>query len=635
MKNYKGKFFLFFLLISQNLLWAQQDSIYLLKGVEISADYRALYNHEGLKVESTDSVFLQNNLNLNMGELLSRLSPVFIKSYGGGSLASSSFRGGSANHTAVIWNGVNLQSPVNGMIDLSLIPTSLFQQISLQYGGNSASWGSGVIGGSLLLESKPVFNHKTKIKMYVGAGSFSQRNLLLAAGVSNRRISHEMRFYGSSALNNYTYQRLEGDSIFTEKLSHAAAKQNNYMQDTYFKIRQNQMLEAHLWVQKNNRLIPPTLYEYNSTALQNDQSTRLNAAYSIYFGHVKAVLKSAYFNDKLIYQDNDFAKPSQYAAQTSVNEFLMSGNINNMILSGGIHHTYILSKNEAFVSSQVFQNRMAIFSSGHYTALNNKLQALISLRQEWMIKGKMPFTYSVGGNYLFTKWLDLKANISKVFRFPTLNDMYWKEGGNKNLLPESGYAYEGGIVFKPITKVNQRLTIEMTAFSKIINNWIIWLPQGSFWSPQNLYKVWSRGTESNSTYTYTSKQMSLLLNFKTSYVLSENMQSQLINDESVNKQLIYIPLYSGQFNWRVGIKKFGLLFTHSYTGYRYTSSDHSTYLNPYFLHHANATYTFSLNKISLDLQLYVQNILNTSYQAISSRPMPGRSIGGGIVFNFN
>jgi hypothetical protein len=75
-----------------------------------------------------------------------------------------------------------------------------------------------------------------------------------------------------------------------------------------------------------------------------------------------------------------------------------------------------------------------------------------------------------------------------------------------------------------------------------MENWIIWLPNGGFWSPQNLMRVWSRGAETNTSYQLNLKRIKLFSNFKTSYVLSENTASALNSDASLNKQLIYYSI---------------------------------------------------------------------------------------------
>jgi iron complex outermembrane receptor protein len=146
--------------------------------------------------------------------------------------------------------------------------------------------------------------------------------------------------------------------------------------------------------------------------------------------------------------------------------------------------------------------------------------------------------------------------------------------------------------------------------------------------------VWSRGTESTSSFQLNLKKLKLFSNFKTSYVLSENTSSMLYSDASLNKQLIYVPLYSGQFNYGVTIYKATIMFNHTYTGYRYISSDHSQYLEPYFMHNLNLAYKIDLKKISIDFQFQINNLSNNNYHVLAARPMPGINYRGGIVFNF-
>ena len=69
------------------------------------------------------------------------------------------------------------------------------------------------------------------------------------------------------------------------------------------------------------------------------------------------------------------------------------------------------------------------------------------------------------------KPLKLKVNAAKVYRLPTLNDLYWSPGGNPNLKPEEGFTYEGSFELK-IPYHHFLLETEMTYFNKNITNWI-------------------------------------------------------------------------------------------------------------------------------------------------------------------
>jgi iron complex outermembrane receptor protein len=611
------------------------DSVHVIKQFEIVSEVRVIYHNQGLKTEKLDSTFLANSLNLSAAEVLNRMSSVYIKSYGGSGLASSSFRGGSANHTAILWNGFNLQSPVTGMVDLSLLPAGLFNNMSLQYGGKSATWGSGAIGGALHLQSKSNFNDGTHVKLYTGIGSFNEKSMHVSANYSNLKFANSTKFYHNSSLHNFDYISYANEVQEKRKMPNASANQNTLMQENYFKIKENQLLETHLWLQENKREIPPTLFQQNNDAFQEDRALRLTASYHRYYKLWNLNARSAYFNEELKYKDSEFSKLSENKSQTFINEILLNKNIARHILTLGANNTYAKSNSIEFSVTQPVQNKVALFSSFQYLNKKSNLVAVASVRQEWVNTNQIPLTWSVGVDYYLNKWSKIKANAARVYRIPTINDLFWKEGGNQNLLPENGYAYEGGfMIMIPKNKKKYSLTVELTAFSREIENWIIWLPNGSFWSPQNLMHVWSRGSETNIDYQFNVKNFKLFSNFKTSYVLSENTASNLNSDASLNKQLIYVPLYTGQFNYGITYLKATLMLNHTYTGYRYTSSDHSEYLEPFFMHNINLSYKINFKNVSVDIQFQVNNLLNTNYQVLAARPMPGINYRGGLVFNF-
>src|SRR4051812_12993113 len=117
-------FTFFFCILTGLLSYAQKettDSSFHLKEVIVTSN-RLVNFSAGTKVNDIDSLALAQHNSTNLADLLADESPVFIKSYGLGSLATTSFRGGSANHTAILWNGFNINSPMNGQLDLSLVP---------------------------------------------------------------------------------------------------------------------------------------------------------------------------------------------------------------------------------------------------------------------------------------------------------------------------------------------------------------------------------------------------------------------------------------------------------------------------------------------------------------------------------
>jgi len=125
-----------------------------------------------LKVNRIDSIVLKQNSLSSLSEILLSQSPIFVKTYGSGSLATLSFRGTTANHTGIFWNGFSIEPPNIGMTDLSLIPIAFFESIEIQHGGSSSLFGSGNIGGSIHLENNNHFDSGNKYNLALSSGSF-------------------------------------------------------------------------------------------------------------------------------------------------------------------------------------------------------------------------------------------------------------------------------------------------------------------------------------------------------------------------------------------------------------------------------------------------------------------------------
>ncbi len=82
-----------------------------------------------------------------------------------------------------------------------------------------------------------------------------------------------------------------------------------------------------------------------------------------------------------------------------------------------------------------------------------------------------------------------KASISRNYRFPTLNDLYFLPGGNPDLKSEHGFTYDVGLSFSVGKENVYALSGGINWFDSHIDDWIIWLPTTKgFFSPRNLKK---------------------------------------------------------------------------------------------------------------------------------------------------
>ena len=92
-----------------------------------------------------DTLILRESITNSLADILSQSTSIFIKSYGRGTMATASFRGSSPSHTQVLWNGININSPMLGQVDFSMIPSFFVDDMTLWHGASSVNVDSEVI----------------------------------------------------------------------------------------------------------------------------------------------------------------------------------------------------------------------------------------------------------------------------------------------------------------------------------------------------------------------------------------------------------------------------------------------------------------------------------------------------------
>ena len=109
----------------------------------------------GVQQTKMDSIVLKENIALSVADVLTFNSSIFVKNYGRATLSTVSFRGTSASHTQVSWNGMKINNPMLGMTDFSMIPSYFIDDATLLHGTSSVNETGGGLGGSIQLSTKP------------------------------------------------------------------------------------------------------------------------------------------------------------------------------------------------------------------------------------------------------------------------------------------------------------------------------------------------------------------------------------------------------------------------------------------------------------------------------------------------
>ncbi|MCB0819852.1 MAG: TonB-dependent receptor, partial [Bacteroidetes bacterium] len=574
------------------------------------------------------------NSAFSLAELMSRNSTAFIKQYGHGALSSPSLRGTGAAHTALVWNGINLQSNMNGQQDLSLFPAMLFDAFRIQEGSSNSAWGSGAIGGTIFLESNAV--NKNHIRIGSNAGSFGLSQQFADLAYTGNKISIRTRAFRTFSLNNFTFEDI---SLPSKPLKHQHnSKINMYgiMQDIGIKTGKFSKLDFSVWVQQASRQLPPILTVPVSVAKQFDKSIRANARYQYIKNNSGLKINLAVLDDYIHYQDSllwqdSHNKSRSYIAEISYN---LEINHNHKVEIG---HLYTLSeaKADGYSGSKHTQNRPAFFGNLRSHFFNNKTNTLLSVRQELLNGKALQSQVSLAASHIITNFFKVRSQIATTYRIPTLNDLYWVPGGNPNLQPEQGISAEMGADLN-LKTLNEKLIINVKPgiFYNKISNWIQWSPTASYWTPMNLQNVGSLGYELRTEINYHfSQKQSVSLIIHAQHVNAEILR----NDHSPDlqgKQLIYVPGETASCNLNYRVKNTSVLINYNLISERFVTTNNSEFLPAYQLININISQEILSDAVRAKVFFGINNITNQIYQVVLRRPMPMRNWQAGIQFEF-
>jgi iron complex outermembrane receptor protein len=227
----------------------------------------------------------------------------------------------------------------------------------------------------------------------------------------------------------------------------------------------------------------------------------------------------------------------------------------------------------------------------------------------------------------------LRGKISRDYKAPTLNDRYWIPGGNLALKAEKGWSEELGIDYHQ-DKGHFDYQYGLTIFNRNIDDWILWTraQNQTFFSPQNIAAVWSRGIEQHYILKYMANQKTQVgLNAQYSFIKSTNQVA--ISSPKLEKgdQLIYTPRHQGRLTMWLRIAKGALSYTQHFSG-KYQGINGN--LDRYSVGDLKLTYGKEFSKLRGNFFITLQNLWNKQYQVIETRPMPGANYQAGIQIQF-
>lgn len=616
---------------------AAEDSVTQLKDVEVRAQRIDPSQQEnpytGSNVTMIDSMTIANMATQSLSSLLSNRTPIFVKENGNGMMSSISLRGTAASQTAVVWDGISINSLTMGQTDLSLIPVFFFNSIEIAPGGESSLYGNGAIGGGLSLNNfaaKSINKNGRRFGGQISQSVGSYGNTFSGAKVNyktNKFFTQTNLFYNQA--NNefhFTVKDFGGEHSYLQK--NASYHNWGVLQELGFQVNERNKFGLKFWHTQYNRNIQPSIQNNNDPTKYEDiqdRSTKIISNYK-YDGKIKIESKIGYLNDHETFQGDLIATHDLLAKVTAKKYLYGLGIVRKLNIEIEGQEQYIKPEVDSYKSfSDEWRTDLAARCMAEL-GKHVKLQG--AMRQEFVSGIDVPFTPSVGGKFYVVRnkkiESGLKTNFARNYKVPTLNDRYWGDMDNKYLEPENGTNIEGGM-FAELKENKYQNTLSLTAYHNDVENWIMWMPRGNVWKPQNIDHVLAKGIEIKFNQNLKTGEIAQVLDLGYTYSHTEVLEGFAEMRPFVGRQIALIPEHSFSFQYNILVKQLSLCFGGHYVGER-RSSDIYDVLDAYCVTNGSIAYSIDMGKeVKMNLSLTVNNIFNEDYQSVPYKAMPHRN----------
>lgn len=614
-----------------------------------------------------DSAVLKENIALSIADVLTFNSSTFVKSYGRATLSTVSFRGTGPSHTQVTWNGMRINNPMLGMTDFSMIPSYFIDDASLLHGSSSVNAAGGGLGGLVKLATRPADTRGAGVQYIQGIGMFRTFDQFARFTYGDDRWQLSTRIAYQTSKNDYKYRnRDKKENIYdddrniigqyypVERNRSGAFGDLHILQEAYCNTGRGDRFGVSAWYVDSDRELPLLTTDYGDEIdfenRQREHTLRGVLSWDHLRSDWKLAARAGYVRTRMAYdyrrdKGNGTMEPMTRSrsrvntlyAQTEGEYSLGDRWFFTAELSAHQHFVVSADKN---IISQDGDRKIVGYDKGRIEldgALSAKWRPTERLGMSLVLRESMfgtkwtPLIPAFFADWLLSKRGNLlaKASVSRNYRFPTLNDLYFLPGGNPDLRSESGLSYEAGLSFAVGREGAYTLSGSASWYEQYIDDWILWLATAKgFMSPVNIKEVHAYGVELEADLGVTlAPRWRLGLSGTFLWAPSINEGDPVSDaDLSVGKQLPYEPEYSATVTGRLAWGRWSLLYSWCYYSRRYTMSSNDAtltgYLAPYYMSNVSLEREIAFGWSDLTLKATVNNLFNEEYLSVLGRPMP-------------
>lgn len=604
----------------------------------------------------------------SVADAIRYFSGVQIKDYGGvGGLKSVNIRSLGSQHVGVFYDGVEVGNAQNGIVDLGRFSLENMEAVSLYNGQKSSIFQSArdfASAGSIYLQSRtPVFEkgRKNNFKITLKGGSFGTANpsLLWERQIGeNLSMQISTEYLYTTGKYKFSYSKKDGYDT-TEVRKNGDVRYYRAEASLFGNIR-NGRWQAKVYCYDSERGYPgasvreePGKYRHQDRQwdrnfflqgrFQKEISRfyrmQLNAKYAYDYLHY---LSDPRLDVTTMYVDNRYRQQEFYFSSVNGFRLFKWWSVN---LSADLQYNTLNADLTDFAYPDRYTFLAALATSFDWGKFKIQGSLLNTFVTESVDKGepapdKNELTPAVVASYRPFGNVDLafRAFYKRIFRMPTLNDLYYTFIGNKHLEPEYTVQYNMGVCYgKTLNgRFLKRVEFQTDFYYNEVEDKIIAVPTSNQfrWTMLNLGYVEIRGAE-------ISAELSALIagvsfNLLASYTYQKAQDFTDPENSSYGGQIPYIPWHSGSLILGAAYRSWSFNYSFIYTGERYESSANipENYAQPWYTSDLSLSKGFEIKKCRLHLSAEVNNIFDQQYEVVQCYPMPGTNfkIAASVLF---
>ena len=621
---------LFFIAISTHAQTSRLDSVHTIRDVAVVG----VRPHYLTPSQTLSGAALQNLSTTSVADALKYFSGVQIKDYGGlGGLKTVNVRSLGSQHVGVYLDGIRITNAQNGQIDLGRYSLSNMESVALYNANRNERLQSAseyASAATVYLQTRRP--DSTALAVEYGTGSFGLQKL--------KTYFSFKKFLFVDA----EYQRTDGGYPFRfQSASEDTVGKRRNSDISFYRLEAAGFYKgftAHAYFYSSERGLPGPVVrrlsdQWDSTDRQWDRNFFLQSTYRHTWDRfaLKTNLKYAYdwlrylqdpsTNAAAMHCDNHYRQQDLYGSVsaawnsswlslTASTDLRWSDLTTDVYRSAYVYRLDSKSLLSAIASYRGFEGNIALLYThiGDHSARSAQSAATLSRLTPMLLASWHRRAFTV------------RAFHKRIFRAPTLNDLYYTLVGNAQLRPEYTSQFDLGVDYK-----DRHLHLALDAYYNRIEDKIVAIPMKSQfrWSMVNFGLVKSLGLSATAGYDRTWGRFSL--NANANYTCQRDRDYSSPHDPEYRNTIPYSPLHSASLIVGLGYDGWSLCTSWLYTGERFAliSNNRDDLLGAWQTVDLKLNKRFRIRRHSVQATVECNNLCDSRHEVVKRYPMPGRN----------